>query len=181
MDIGNSEKQAPGSGLRAPGRLGFITPSPSTSSSKGEERPLKKSARPGSGTQGLTFRASCLPQGGFTLLEVMIALAVVAIALVTLLGAGSRSIDVHGRLQKITQATLLAQQRMSEIEIQAAGGSGLPLLEEEGVFEAPFEQFRWRVLYEDSPLPQLKIVTVTVAWGEERRNEMVDLNSFIIQ
>lgn len=118
---------------------------------------------------------------GFTLLEVMIALAVVAIALVTLLGTGSRSIDVHGRLQKITQATLLAQQRMSEIEIQAAGGSGLPLLEEEGVFEAPFEQFRWRVLYEDSPLPQLKIVTVTVAWGEERRNEMVDLNSFIIQ
>jgi len=117
---------------------------------------------------------------GFTLLEVMVALAIVAIALVALMGLGNRSIAVNARLQKITQATLLAQQRMTEIEIQSGQG-GLQALNEEGVFDEPFAEFRWRLKYEDTPLPNLRIVTVTVAWGDEARNESVDLDSFVFQ
>jgi general secretion pathway protein I len=110
----------------------------------------------------------------------MVALAIVAIALVALMGLGNRSIAVNAHLQKITQATLLAQQRMTEVEIEAAGGA-LLVLNEEGVFDEPFDEFRWRLSYEDTPLPNLQIVTVTVAWGDEARNELVDLNSFIFR
>ena len=117
---------------------------------------------------------------GFTLLEVMVALAVVAIAMITLMGLGNRSILVHDRLQKTTQATLLAQQRMTEIEVSASSGT-TDLGDDEGVFEEPFSQFNWRVTYEDTPLPVLQMVTVTVAWGAEERNEMVDLNSFVFR
>jgi general secretion pathway protein I len=115
---------------------------------------------------------------GFTLLEVMIAVAIVAIALVTLLGMGNRSIDINGRLQKITQATLLAQHKMTEIETRAPSDGELQL--EEGVFDAPFEQYRWQVAYEEMPLLQeVHLVTVTVAWGDAARNELVDLSSFL--
>ena len=117
---------------------------------------------------------------GFTLLEVMVALAIVSIALVALMGLGNRSIAVNAQLQKITQATLLAQQRMTEVEIEASHGA-LQVLNEEGVFDEPFAEFRWRLNYEDTPLPNLQIVTVTVAWGDEARNELVDLNSFIFR
>jgi len=110
----------------------------------------------------------------------MVALAIVAIALVALMGLGNRSIAVNARLQKITQATLLAQQRMTEIETQAGQG-GVQTLNEEGVFDEPFAEFRWRLKYEDTPLPNLRIVTVIVAWGDEARNESVDLNSFVFQ
>jgi general secretion pathway protein I len=116
---------------------------------------------------------------GFTLLEVMIAVAIVAIALVTLLGLGNRSIDINGRLQKITQATLLAQHKMTEIETQPPSVDR-ELQEEEGVFDSPFEQYRWRVVYEEMPLLQeVHLVTVTVAWGDAARNELVDLSSFL--
>lgn len=120
------------------------------------------------------------PSRGFTLLEVMIALAIVAIALVTLLGLGTRSIETNERLQRITQATLLAQQRMSEIEL-ASAKPGTSLQSDEGTFEEPFAEYRWRVGYEETPLPGLRLITVTVAWGSEARNEMVDLNSFVFQ
>lgn len=115
---------------------------------------------------------------GFTLLEVMIALAIVGVALVSLLGLSARSIEVNGRLQKITQATLLAQQRMGEIELRASQG-GIRMNDEEGTFDPPFDAYRWRVSYEDTPLQFLKLVTVTVAWGDEGKNEMVDLTSFV--
>lgn len=119
-------------------------------------------------------------QQGFTLLEVMVALAIVAIALVALLGLANRSIAVNAQLQKITQATLLAQERMTEIEIEAGRGA-VQVFNEEGIFDEPFAEYRWRVSYEDTPLPNLQMVTVTVAWGDEERNEMVDLNSFVFR
>ncbi|PLX85323.1 MAG: hypothetical protein C0617_04425 [Desulfuromonas sp.] len=117
--------------------------------------------------------------GGFTLLEAMIALAIISIALVTLLGLGNRSIGVNARLQKITQATLLAQEKMTEIEFEAELGR-LDFLEKEDGFEAPFDGYRWRTRYEGTPLTDVKMVTVTVLWGEEKKNEAVDLNSFLL-
>jgi general secretion pathway protein I len=119
------------------------------------------------------------PQNGFTLLEVMIAVAIVGIALVALLGLGNRSIEVNGRLQKITQATLLAQHRMTEIETVPLS-AGVELQQEEGNFDPPFEAYRWRVAYEEVPLlAEVHMVTVTVAWGDEARNEMVEFSSFL--
>lgn len=112
---------------------------------------------------------------GFTLLEVMIALAIVAISLVSLLALGNRSIEVNGRLQHLTRATLLAQGKMTEAELAGSGG----LDASEGAFEAPNDGYRWRVDYQDTPLATVEMVTVTVAWGDERKGEMVDLASFL--
>ncbi len=114
---------------------------------------------------------------GFTLLEVMIALAIVGIALVTLIGLETRTVQLAERQQRVTQATLLAQGKMTEIETGAQSLSGLS--GREGTFEAPFELYRWSVTLEGTPLPSIEMVTVTVAWGEESRNEQVDLTSFL--
>ena len=62
---------------------------------------------------------------GFTLLEVLIALAIVGIALVTLIGLETRTILLAERQQRVTQATLLAQGKMTEIEIGGQSLSGI--------------------------------------------------------
>jgi general secretion pathway protein I len=115
---------------------------------------------------------------GFTLLEVMVALAIISIALVSLLALGNRSIATHARLQKLTQATLLAQQKMATAEVDARLGR-LEKNRQEGAFSAPFTAYRWRLEFADTPLPSIKTVTVTVTWGEEEKNESVDLTSFL--
>ncbi len=114
---------------------------------------------------------------GFTLLEVMIALAIVGIALVTLLGLETRTIQLAETQQRVTQATLLAQEKMTEIETgeQVVTGIG----EREGQFASPFELYRWAIALEPTPLPAIEMVTVTVAWGQAARNEAVDLTSFM--
>lgn len=115
---------------------------------------------------------------GFTLLEVMIALAVVAIALVTLLGLSNRTVLVHERIQKLTRATLLAQQIMAEQEVQLAG-TGTVDEEREGVFEEPFADFSWRIYYENTMIPQVRQIHVQVIWGRAQHNEQVELISFV--
>ena len=79
------------------------------------------------------MKRTCCNNQGFSLLEVMIALAIVAIALVSLLGLSNRSILVQDRIQKVSRATLLAQQVMSELELNVNGASSTEGQEE--VFE----------------------------------------------
>ena len=114
---------------------------------------------------------------GFTLLEVMIALAIIGIALVTLIGLETRTVQLAERQQRVTQATLLAQGKMTEIEVGSQSLTGLS--GNEGLFESPFELYRWSLVREATPLPGIEMVTVSVAWGKENRNEQVDLTSFM--
>lgn len=112
---------------------------------------------------------------GFTLLEVMIALAIIATALVTLLSLSQRSILVQDKIQKLTRATLLAQQLLNEEE---EAGSADQVARED-IFEEPFDDFRWEISYQETMLSQVRQVTVRVIWGDPDKNEDVSLVSFI--
>ena len=54
------------------------------------------------------------PKNGFTLLEIMAALAIVATALVALLGTHLKSLDLAYKHKEHTLATMLARQKMGE-------------------------------------------------------------------
>lgn len=116
---------------------------------------------------------------GFTLLEIMIALAIIGIALISLLALGNRSLVVNERLQKITVATLLAQQKMTDTEYQAGRDGLAGMSNAEGFFAEPYDDFRWQRIIAGTPLPAVKMVTITVLWGDEAYNESVDVTSFI--
>ncbi len=115
---------------------------------------------------------------GFSLLEVMIAMAIVAIALVSLLGLSNRSILVQDKIQRVTRATLLAQQLMSEQELNV-GNLRVNWEPQGDVFLEPFTDFRWQVSYQDTLINQVKQVTVIVLWGDVEKNELVQLVSFL--
>jgi general secretion pathway protein I len=80
-------------------------------------------------------------QGGFTLLEVMVAVAIIAISLTALLGSHSQSVSLVGEAKFYTSAALLAQKKMAELEL--AGFDDL--VGESGDFGEEFPGYRWEV------------------------------------
>ena len=122
-----------------------------------------------------TPKRSC--SAGFTLLEVMIAIAIISIALISLQALNIRTIATHAHLQRVTQATLLAQHKMSEVE--SASAKAVSQEAEQGVFEEPFEQYKWQTSFSETPLASVRMVTVDVMWGDRKKNEFVSIDSFI--
>ncbi len=78
---------------------------------------------------------------GFTLLEVMVAVAILAIALVTLLGSQSRSLSVDEVARFQTRAALLARDRMTLLLLEDPAGLG----SDEGDFGDRAPGYFWRL------------------------------------
>lgn len=100
---------------------------------------------------------------GFTLLEVMIAVAILGVSLLALMNFQSQSLLAHARAQRISVATLLARQKMGEILLEIE--KGIPKgefpesKEEEGTFEeAKYPDYFWKL--------EIKKVELPTAGGE---------------
>ena len=70
---------------------------------------------------------------GFTLLEVLIAMAILALALPILLGLRNWDLDLQSRASDITAATMLAQEKLIEAELSLV----FPIGETTGDFRNP--------------------------------------------
>jgi len=114
-------------------------------------------------------------QRGFTLLEVMIAVAILAMVLVSLLGLKNRSMQDVIKAERITTATLLAKRIMTETVIKR------PLLpaEDEGEFpDEAYKDYHWKKTIAPTPIPKVMEVRSAVLWIEGAREEMVELVSY---
>ncbi|MEK6196803.1 MAG: prepilin-type N-terminal cleavage/methylation domain-containing protein [Desulfobacterales bacterium] len=105
---------------------------------------------------------------GFTLLEVMIAVALIAISLTTLLGSQAQSVSYANSAKFETMAALLAQSKMSEITIQHADS----LSSDSGDFGDDYPGYAWEATVSDVSIEgmdtisnYLKQIDLTVTWG----------------
>jgi len=103
--------------------------------------------------------------GGFTLVEMMIALVVLGIGLTALAQSLPRSLSMRDRARRMSVATNLAQQeleRLRDLDYNAAdlapGNHTSPDNPIDGVYRR-----RWEVLA-DSPIPDMKTLTVSVSF-----------------
>jgi general secretion pathway protein I len=95
---------------------------------------------------------------GFTLIEVLIAMALLAIGLVAVFQSQSQSISMSTDSRFMTTAALLAQSKMVEVEAAAA----LANRSEDGDFGSDYSQYTWHLEVGDTQLPQFKKIDVTV-------------------
>src|SRR6202040_2252894 len=79
----------------------------------------------------------------FTLLEVMVAIAILGIALLGLLGLQHQSMQSVIRAQQSTRASMLAQAVMTEAELERFPDLGRTNGDFESSFPGEFPDFRW--------------------------------------
>lgn len=111
---------------------------------------------------------------GFTLLEVMVAMAILAVALTAVLGSQSQSVSLASEAKFSTTAALLAQAKIAELEAKKPGD----IASESGDFEPDYPGYTWRVSVNTVLLDEpkgvgehLTQVDLLVSWGEEGRYE----------
>lgn len=110
---------------------------------------------------------------GFTLLEVMIAVALIAIALVTLIGAQAQTIAIATGSRFDTMASMLAQWKLTEVHLQDFA----QLNDSTGHFGEQHQHFSWKLEVEETGAAavgikgmsgMLKTVDVTILTDQDR-------------
>jgi general secretion pathway protein I len=106
---------------------------------------------------------------GFSLLEVMVALAIISIALVSVYRLHSQTLEMNQQLQFQTIAPLLAQNKLSESEITPPD----ELAADSGTFGDPYPGYSWQIEVEsvESDLlgavaNNLKYIEITISYND---------------
>ncbi len=97
---------------------------------------------------------------GFTLLEVMVSLAIVGGLLMTVLYTLNYNLGITERQFVVTNMTNLAKEKLEEMETEPR--------ETEGNFPAPYEALNYETKVRDSAFPEITEIAVTVGDGKTR-------------
>ncbi len=121
-----------------------------------------------------------MKRAGFTLLEVMIAVGILAMALVVLLHAHVTNLRMAGHAGLKTTAVLLAEKRIAGLESSGVKSIGM----REGDFEEGHPGFFWKELIStvrigNQVLTGFSRVEVIVSWEEGQREENVKLVTYV--
>lgn len=116
----------------------------------------------------------------FTLVELLVAVAVIAAGMVFVLGAFSQCLSSSETSKKMIRAGFLMSQKIWEIDVERAQSNGSIQGEWEGVFEASGGEFSWAQSVKDAEAQVLgdeafviedgfDAETVSVSWLQGRK------------
>jgi general secretion pathway protein I len=114
---------------------------------------------------------------GFTLLEVMIALAILALVGVAFLRAQAGSIRLVDESNQVSLATLLAREKMAEME-----GTGFPEVgKNSGTGGEAYPALRWEQVVTATELPAIRKALVRILWKDGTRERTLELVAYFAQ
>lgn len=129
-----------------------------------------------------------MTQRGFILLDILLALAILAIGLPVLLGLANRDLELLAHARALTAATLLAQEKLLETEVMGFP----PVGHQTGDFYTPprgmrmehqiddrREIFRWTRIVDPTPVAELREVRVRISWPRGRTEQMVEMTTYV--
>lgn len=130
-----------------------------------------------------TRRGSRVAAGGFTLVEVLVAVAILALALGTFISGGARYADQARYLQDRTLALWVARNRMVEYQLAA---SWPDTGRSDGEAEMGGRKWEWRAEVTESPDPAVRRIDITVhridpGTGDVSDDSVATLSGFVTE
>lgn len=110
------------------------------------------------------------PSAGFTLLEILVAMSIMACVLVAVYKMHMQTISMSNRIRFTSVSPFLAQSKLSEVETKSAD----ELQDDAGDFGDEFQGYRWQVSVEEvesnllgGVREDLKKIDITVSFNED--------------
>jgi prepilin-type N-terminal cleavage/methylation domain-containing protein len=95
-------------------------------------------------------------QAGFTLLEIIIALGIMAGAFIGIYGAQTQSVSNSSKIRQLNTAAMLAKQKMVETELLMQGKAFTEVdKEESGTFPSPHQDYAWSRVVKEIKFPPM--------------------------
>ncbi len=146
---------------------------------------------------------------GFTLLEVLVSLGILAVSITAILQLFGTSMVTSARAEAVTVATMLARQKMAEqmikLEKDALEGK-FPGTDEEtgGDFDSPYDKYKWHVNIRKVEIPvppqgeqnaqaqltqmiakqigdALRELTLSVSWDDLSEKQEVTVTTHVVK
>jgi general secretion pathway protein I len=113
---------------------------------------------------------------GFTLVEVLVAVAVLAIAMAAVIGAMARQADNAGYLKQKTLALWVAHNRLAEVQLQTR----LPDLgRSDGTAQMGGFDWTWEAVVVATEDPRLRRIDIVVRPPEDERGSLAQITGFL--
>lgn len=113
---------------------------------------------------------------GFTLVEVLVAVAVLAIAMAAVISAMARQADNAGYLKQKTLAMWVAHNRLTEIQLQAQVPS---TGRSDGKAQMGGLEWEWEAAVRATEDPRLRRIDIVVRRPEDRQGSLAQLSGFL--
>ncbi len=122
------------------------------------------------------------------MLEVLLAIALLAIALPILLGLRNFDLDLQARATELTAATLLAQEKLLETELAGQYAIGetvgdfqnLPLGAPTTTQAVPRAVgYKWKRIIAPTPLELIREIRIKVFWPRGELEENVEVSTYV--
>jgi len=115
-------------------------------------------------------------RSGFTLLEIMVSLAILSIALVTLLSANNKALAMIAESESMTDAVTLAREEMEKLYIEPTPEAGVS----DKKSSEDYPRFKWRVEIVETPFEGVMEARVKVfEAGDEKETPVFSLKAYI--
>lgn len=113
---------------------------------------------------------------GFTLLEVLVSLAILSATLIMAFQVTSAAIDAADRSEAWTTASLLGEEKLRE-----ATDTFAEVQETEGTFPDPYEEYTWKISVKQALHADAREVYVSVSWNTDGAEEMINLSGLSVR
>ena len=105
----------------------------------------------------------------------MIALLIIATSFVVLLHSRNQSVLAADYARHVTIATLLASEKMGEMEHEDSHSAG----GDSGDFSEDYPGYTWKTTISDTSYEHIKEVRVEISWGEGQSRRSVELINYV--
>ncbi|HLD99902.1 MAG TPA: prepilin-type N-terminal cleavage/methylation domain-containing protein [Bdellovibrionota bacterium] len=107
-------------------------------------------------------------KSGFTLLETMIAMAIMMVAFASILAVESGSINASNRAKQLNIVAMLAKNQMIEAEYEIEGKTFEEVKKKDGGnFAQPYQDYRWTMEIKEIKFPSLNFGGSKASGGED--------------
>ena len=116
---------------------------------------------------------------GFLLIEVVVALAIISIGMAGILRAFIVSLNAMDASQRYIVGISLAKEKTAEYLQSAMEHKGLAPGSFTGVFQKPYDQYKWEANIAPSDIKDSNVMTISVSNNEPNSSNQVNLVNYV--